>query len=306
MDIFRGVALKVTAILLFTVMASLIKASSENVPAGEAVFFRSLFAMPVILVWLAWRHELAVGLRTRNPMGHVWRGLIGVTAMGCGFASLGLLPLPEVTALGFAAPLMTVILAAILLGERVRIFRLSAVGLGLVGVTIVMWPRLSFGADDLDQLAALGVALVLISAALRALAQVHVRRLVQTEQTAAVVFYFSLTATVMSMFTIPFGWVMPTAGEAAMLIGAGVIGGVAQIFLTSSYRFAGAAVLAPFDYVSILFAILIGYFVFSEVPTMATLIGSAIVIAAGVLIIWRERQLGLKRGKARPGVTPQG
>ncbi|MCH2095242.1 MAG: DMT family transporter [Rhodobacteraceae bacterium] len=306
MDIFRGVAFKVTAILLFTVMASLIKASSAHVPAGQAVFFRSLFAMPVILIWLAMRHELTIGLRTSNPMGHVWRGLIGVTAMGCGFAALGLLPLPEVTALGFAAPLITVILAALLLGERLRLFRLSAVGLGLIGVTVVLWPRLSFGANDIDQLAALGVALVLISAALRALAQVHVRRLVQTEQTAAVVFYFSMTATIMSMFSIPFGWVIPRPSEAAMLIGAGVIGGVAQIFLTTSYRFAGAAVLAPFDYVSILFAIVIGYFVFAEVPTSATLVGSAIVIAAGVLIIWRERQLGLKRGAARPGVTPQG
>lgn len=306
MDVLRGVGLKVTAILLFTIMASLIKASSDHVPPGEAVFFRSLFAIPVIVVWLTLRGELAVGLRTKKPMGHVWRGVIGVSAMGTGFAALGMLPLPEATAIGFAAPLITVILAAILLGEKVRAFRLTAVFIGLFGVIVVMWPRLSFGAGDWDKVAAFGVVFALSSAALRALALTHVRRLVQSEQTAAVVFYFSLTATFLSLFTAPFGWVMPSWQEILMLIGAGLIGGIAQILLTSSYKFAGASVLAPFDYVSILFAILIGYFVFSEVPTSATLAGSAIVIAAGILIIYRERQLGLKRGKARPGVTPQG
>ena len=155
-------------------------------------------------------------------------------------------------------------------------------------------------------MATVGVMLVLGSAVFAALAQIHIRRLVQTDQTSAIVFYFSLTASCLSLLTIPFGWVLPTWEQAAMLIGAGLIGGVAQIMLTSSYRFAPASVVAPFDYVAILFAILIGYVWFSEVPTAQMLIGASIVIAAGILIIWRERQLGLKRGKARPGVTPQG
>lgn len=304
MSPLRGIALKLTSVVLFTVMASLIKASSASVPTGQAVFFRSFFAMPVILVWLAMRGDLATGLKPKRPMGHVWRGLIGVSAMGCGFAALGLLPLPEVTALGFAAPLVTVLLAAVLLGERLRIFRLSAVLLGLIGVTVVLWPRLSF--DDLSDGATLGVILVLISAFLRALAQIHVRQLVATEETAAIVFYFSLTATLFSLFTVPFGWTMPAPEVLAMLVSAGVIGGIAQIFLTSAYRFAGAAVVAPFDYASILFAIVFGYVFFDEVPTVMVLIGSAIVVLAGGIIIWRERQLGLQRGKARPNMTPQG
>jgi drug/metabolite transporter (DMT)-like permease len=303
----RGILFKVLALFLFSIMASLIKASAPHVPPWQAVFFRSFFAMPIILIWLAQRHELKTGLKTKNPLGHFWRGLIGTSAMSMGFAALGILPLPEVTAIGFAAPLFTVLLAAVLLGETVRVFRLTALAIGLLGVGIIIAPRLTLiELGGVEAVMLLGVMLALGSAFLRALAQIHVRRLVQSEETAAIVFYFSLTATCMSLATIPLGWVMPTPQEFLFLISAGLIGGVAQIFLTTGYRYAQASTLAPFDYVSMLFALLIGYFVFSEIPTAATLLGSAIVIAAGILIIYRERQLGLVRGKARPNVTPQG
>ncbi|WP_425101492.1 DMT family transporter [Tropicibacter sp. S64] len=301
MSPLHGIALKLSAVFVFTIMAALIKASSDIVPPGEAVFFRSFFAMPIIIVWLAMRGDLKVGLKVQRPMGHVWRGLIGVSAMGTGFTALGLLPLPEVTALGYAAPLMTVIFAAIFLKERLRLFRMSAVALGLVGVVVVLWPRLSL--DTLDHAAALGVACILASTVFRAFSQIHIRRMVATEETAAIVFWFSMTATLFSLFTIPFGWAWPGPMGLAQLIGAGLIGGFGQILLTSSYKHAEAALLAPFDYASILFAILIGYFFFEEVPTAMVLIGSAIVVAAGIIIIWRERQLGLKRGKARPSMT---
>ncbi len=301
----RGILLKLGSVALFTVMAALVKAASANIPSGQAVFFRSLFAMPVIIVWLLLRHDLKTGLKTKNPMGHLWRGLIGVTAMGFTFTGLGMLPLPEVTAIGFAAPLLTVVFAAFLLGERVRAFRLGAVAFGLVGVLIILWPLLSV--DNLDRAVMIGVVVVLLSSVFRALAQIQIRRLAGREETSAIVFYFSLTASILSLFTLPFGWVMPTAQEAAMLIGAGLIGGFAQILLTSAYRYAEAGVVAPFDYASMLFAVVVGYVVFAEVPTLYTLVGSGVVIAAGVLIIWRERKLGLKRGQTRKaGLTPQG
>lgn len=294
----RGIALKLIALALFTAMAALVKAASDTVPPGQAVFFRSAFAMPVIIAWLALRGELRNGLKTRRPLGHFWRGIIGVSAMGLGFTGLGLLPLPEVTAIGFAAPLMTVLLAALLLGERLRAFRLTAIGVGFVGVLIVLWPRLSFG-EGYDRLATIGALVVLGSAALRALAQIHIRRLVQSEDTAAIVFYFSLTATLLSLVTLPFGWVQPDAATAWMLVCAGLIGGVAQIFLTSSYRFAPAGLLAPFDYAQMIYALLVGYFIFAEVPTVPMLAGVSVIMSAGAVIIWRERQLGIERGKAR-------
>ena len=301
----RGIALKVTAMMFFIVMASLIKAVSDTVPPGQAVFFRSFFALPVILAWLVWQGQLSTGLRTANPLGHVWRGLIGTSAMGLGFAGLAFLPLPEVTAIGFAAPILTVVFAAMFLGEQVRAFRLSAVGLGMLGVMIVIWPRLSLDAD-LNTGEALGAILVLMGAVFAALAQVFLRKLVNTETTPAIVFWFSITASALSLLTLPFGWVVPGAQAVVFLVLAGLLGGLGQVFLTSSYRFADVSVIAPFGYVQILFSLAIGYWVFSEVPTGPMLFGASLVIAAGVIIIWRERQLGLERAKPTKAGTPQG
>jgi drug/metabolite transporter (DMT)-like permease len=303
----RGILLKVISVALFMLMASLIKAASGHVPPGEAVFFRSFFAMPTILIWLWTRSELRIGLITKNPIGHFWRGLVGTSAMGLGFAGLGLLPLPEVTAIGYAAPLLTVIFAAMFLGEEVRAFRLSAVGLGLIGVLIVLSPRLSSVTDgSLGDREVLGAVVVLCGATFAALAQVFVRRLVQTEKTPAIVFYFSVTASCLSLLTLPFGWVVPTAPEVGLLICAGLLGGVGQIFLTSSYRLADASVIAPFDYSSMILALIIGYFVFGEMPTLVMLLGAGLIVIAGILIIWRERKLGLERNQQRKVMTPQG
>ncbi|WP_395541693.1 DMT family transporter [Neotabrizicola sp. sgz301269] len=303
----RGIALKLVSVLIFIVMQALIKATSAHVPGGQAVFFRSFFAIPVIVVWLLWRKELSTGLRTADPFGHFWRGLLGTVSMGLGFSALGYLPLPEVTAIGYAAPLLTVVFAAMFLGEEVRAFRITAVALGLVGVLIVLSPRLSLlteGAASYRE--AFGAALVLGGAVFAALAQVFVRKLVMAEKTPTIVFWFSVTATVLSLTTIPFGWVWPAPREAALLIGAGLLGGVGQVLLTSSYREADASVIAPFDYASMLFALAIGWFVFAELPTATMLAGAALVVLAGCLIIWRERQLGLKRARQRKSMTPNG
>ncbi len=306
MQPLRGITLKILSVCVFVIMASLIKAVSDHVPPGQSVFFRSSFALPVIVVWLLIRGELRHGLETRNPTGHFFRGLIGASAMGLGFAGLGLLPLPEVTAIGYAAPLLVVIFAAMFLGEQVRLFRLTTVAMGMAGVLIVLSPRLSMGADPLDVRETLGAVVVLGGAVCAALAQVFVRKLVQTEGTAAIVFWFSITASCLSLLTLPWGWVVPAPHELAMLVAAGLLGGLGQILLTSSYRLADASLIAPFEYTSMLLAILIGMFVFGEVPTGTMLLGAAIIIAAGVLVIWRERQLGLERGKARRTMPPSG
>ncbi|EEW25850.1 DMT family transporter [Rhodobacter ferrooxidans] len=303
----RGILLKLVSGVLFIAMSALIKATAQHVPPGEAVFFRSFFALPVIVVWLLLRRELSTGLRAQNPIGHVWRGLMGIMAMGLGFAGLGYLPLPEVTAIGFAAPLLTVVFAAMFLGEEVRAFRISAVVLGLAGVLIVLAPRLSVASGGAaGQAEALGAVLVLGGAVFAALAQVFVRKLILTDRTPTIVFYFSLTGSVLSLVTLPFGWVLPTPTEGALLVMAGILGGFGQIFLTSSYREADASVVAPFDYASILFALAIGYWGFGEVPSWSMLGGAALVVTAGILIIWRERKLGLARAQQAKAVTPQG
>lgn len=298
----RGILLKLASVLAFIVMYSLIKATAAHVPPGEAVFFRSAFAVPVIVVWLAMQGQLATGFRAKQPLGHIWRGLMGTLSMGMGFAGLAYLPLPEVTAISYASPLMVVILAAMFLGEEVRVFRMSCVALGLAGVLIVLSPRLSIGVSAGSR-EAFGAMVVLGSAMFAALAQVFVRKLVLIESTTAIVFYFSMTATMLSLATIPFGWVWPTGFEAALLVTCGILGGIGQIFLTASYREADASLVAPFDYASMIFSLGIGFFIFAEVPSGTMITGAALVVTAGILIIWRERHLGLERARARKAMT---
>ena len=302
----RGILYKLCSVVCFILMASMIKVTADHVPPGQTVFFRSFFAMPVTLIWLGILGDLRHGLKISAPMGHVWRGVLGTLAMGLGFAGLGYLPLPEVTAIGYTAPLLVVVFGAMFLGEDVRLFRISAVVLGMIGVLIVLSPRLTVMPGTGDSAATLGAMLVLGGAVFAALAQVLVRKLVLVEKTSAIVFYFSLTATVLSLVTLPFGWVVPTKVEAALLVMTGLLGGVGQILLTASYREADVSVVAPFDYASMLFALAIGYWVFDEVPTQTMLIGAAIVVTAGVLIILRERKLGLERAKQRRAMSPQG
>lgn len=301
----RGIGLKLGSVVLFIAMASLIKATAQHVPPGQAVFFRSFFAIPVILVWLSLRKEIHLGVGTGNYIGHFWRGLMGVMSMGLGFAGLGYLPLPEVTAIGYASPLLVVVFAAMFLSEKVGVWRLGAVGLGMIGVLIVVAPRLSVGSDASDA-EKLGAMLVLGAALFSALAQVFVSKLVQTERTATIVFWFSFNSAALALLTLPFGWVMPSPLEAGLLVMAGLLGGVGQILLTSSYREADASVVAPFEYASILFALGIGYVVFDEAPTLTMLAGASLVVMAGILIIWRERKLGLERARQRKAMTPQG
>lgn len=303
----RGIGLKLVSVAIFVAMSAVIKVLDGRIPPGEVVFFRSAFAVPVILVWLWVTHSFGSGLSTGNYMGHFWRGLAGTTAMGFGFAGLALLPLPEVTAIGYAAPLLTVIFAAMFLGEEVRAFRIFSVGLGMAGVLIVLSPRLTALSDgEAGATEALGAIVVLTGAVFAALAQVFVRRLVASETTTAIVFYFSVNSAALSLVTLPFGWVMPDWPTAALLVTCGLLGGVGQVFLTSSYRYADASVVAPFDYASMLLALFIGYFGFDEVPTFTVLVGAALVIFAGILIIWRERRLGLERARQRQSMTPQG
>jgi len=283
----RGIFLMLSAITFFTFMGAFIKAA-DAVPTGQAMFFRSVLAMPIILVWLIAHEGIQEGIRTRSVRNHAVRGIVGSCAMGLGFAGLKFLPLPEVTAIRFVTPIAMVVLAAFLLGFS--------------GVLIIVAPRLSAGLGSAE---ALGVAMTLGSACLAALAQIFVKGMAGTESTTAIVFWFSMTATVLSLFTLPFGWVWPSQTEFAFLVGAGLIGGLGQILLTSSYRFAEAGVLAPFSYVSMLWSVLIGWVWFSEVPTIQMLIGSAFVIAAGIIIVLRERALG-KDETARRKVKAKG
>lgn len=305
-SVLRGIALKIASVAIFVGMSSCIKAAGQ-VPAGQIVFFRSFFAILPILVMLAWQRELRSALATKRPLSHIMRGVVGVTSMGFGFFALTRLPLPEAITLNYAQPLLVVVFSVLFLGEAIRIYRWSAVIIGLVGVCIVSWPKLTlFGAGyGFSNQAAIGAVAALVGAAVSAVALLLVRNLVGTEKSTTIVLWFSLTSSVAGLLSLPFGWAPLSFEQAALLVAAGICGGVAQILMTEAYRYAEASTVAPFEYTSMILAIAVGYLAFEEVPTVHMIVGGVIVIGAGLFIIWREQRLGIKRAGARKLTPPQ-
>lgn len=302
-----GIMLKIVSVAVFVAMSSCIKAAGK-VPAGQIVFFRSFFAIFPIVVFLAFQGKLGTAFSTKRPLNHIARGVVGVCAMGLGFFALIRLPLPEAIALNYAQPLLVVVFSSIFLGEAIRVYRWSAVAVGLVGVLVISWPELTLlgsGAALGDQ-EVLDVIAALVAAAISAVAMLLVRNLVQSEPTATIVLWFSVTASLLALLSLPFGWQALTPAQAGLLIAAGFCGGLAQILMTAAYRHAEASVVAPFEYTSMLLGIVVGYLAFGDVPTVHMLIGGVIVVAAGIFIIWRERQLGLERARTRQATPPQG
>jgi drug/metabolite transporter (DMT)-like permease len=302
MNIFLGIALQLGATFSFTVMGALVRFVGGRVPLGEQVFTRSFFALIPLVAMLLWRNQLASAFRTKNPLGHVRRGLTGVIAMVCMFAALARLPLVDATAIGFATPLINVALAAIFLGEKVHVFRWSAVAVGFLGVLVMLSPHL-FGAER-EATSAAGALYAVAGAFLTAAAMTQVRHMSATETTASLVFSFSLIATIASLASIPWGWIKPSPMDSLVLFLTGIVGGIAQIMITESYRHAGAGTVAPFSYTAMLWSIAIGFFFFGEVPEAVVLMGAGLVIAAGLFVIFRERSLGIDRTLEREAETP--
>jgi drug/metabolite transporter (DMT)-like permease len=305
-NIVKAVLLKLTSAFLFSVMAAFVRYVSDVTPLGEVVFCRSFFAIIPVMIIYAWRGELMTAFRTSRPFGHLGRGLISVGGMFFNFAALARLPIVDVTTITFAGPLITVALAAIFLKERVRIYRWSAVAVGFAGVIVMLWPHLDLAryTNPAASVATLGAVFALLSAFTNAGSVIQTRRLTDTETTSSIVFYFSLFCTVGGLLTLPFGWIVPTSPQLAALIGLGMIGGLSHILLTESYRYAPASLVAPLDYTALLWAFILGYWFFDELPTATVYIGSAIVAGSGLFVIWRERQLGLERARARAAAGP--
>lgn len=301
----RGILFKMASVTVFVAMQTAIKLAGDDIPAGQITFHRSAFALLPIFAYLSLIGQLRSGLKTANVFGHVKRGLIGICAMACGFYGLVHLPMPDAIAIGYAMPLIAVLFAAVFLRETVRFYRWSAVAIGLFGVVIISWPKLTLLREaGLASSGAIGALAVLASAALGAAAMLQVRQLVQEEKTATIVLYFSIIATLMSLFSLPFGWNSLELGQLGLLAFAGICGGVAQIFLTESYRHADISTIAPFEYTSILFGSAIGFALFGDIPSINTLIGTIIVAGSGIFIIFREHKLGLERQAAKKASTP--
>ncbi|QDG76762.1 DMT family transporter [Labrenzia sp. PHM005] len=304
-----GIALKLASTLVFFAMVTALKIAAERAPIGELVFARNLFGLFPVLLMVGMRRELGLAFKTQNPKGHLIRACIGLSAMVCMFTAFDLLPLPDATAINFATPLLVVVLAYFLLGEQVRIYRWSAVGVGFLGILVVLSPHLGEGAAG--NASTLGAVAGFLGAGFAALAMITVRKLCETERTSTIVTWFSLAATLISLLTIPAGWIWPSQAwvlpdleTAGLLVLIGLFGGAGQILLTQSYRYADASTIAPFDYINMIWAILIGWLVFAEEPVLEVIMGAVIVIAAGIFVIYREHKLGLDRTKDRRASTP--
>jgi drug/metabolite transporter (DMT)-like permease len=271
----------------------------DRYPVGQVVFFRSAFAILPVVVIYAWRRELEAAVRTGQPFRHIGRGLTAVGAMFCNFSALARLPVVDATAISFVSPLITVAMSALILKERVRIYRWSAVIVGFSGVLVMLAPRLDIGSSAASAAGTLGAVLGLTGAFFSAGSTIQTRALTVSETTSSIVFYFSLICALAGLLTWPFGWTTPTWPELAALIIVGICGGLAHILLTESYRLAPASLVAPFDYTSMLWALILGFAVFGEVPSGLVFVGAGIIAGAGLFVIWRERQLGLQRARAK-------
>jgi drug/metabolite transporter (DMT)-like permease len=300
MNIVKAVSFKLASTLMFTVMGVQVRYLGGTYPEGQVAFFRSMFALIPILIVFGWRGQLKGALRTQRPSDHLLRGVFSVVGTFCTFAALARIPIADFTAIAFVAPLITVVFAAVFLKEHVHAYRWSAVAFGFGGVILMLTP---YARDHgaLTTSMAIGLLFALTNAFTAGGASIQIRRLTATETTSSIVIFMTLLVLLVSLLTAPFGWLMPsTWRDVAILAGIGIAGGLGQIFFTDSYRFAPASFLAPFDYTAMLWAFMLGYWFFGEVPTAYVVVGAAVVASAGIFVILRERYLGLNRLRDMP------
>lgn len=274
----------------FAVAAAFVKAVAPPIPIWEVVFFRSLFALPVLILLIGREGDWAQ-LRTRRPGGHVLRTLFGLMGMYGAFYGYAALPLATVTALGFAMPLFLTVLAVPLLGERVGPRRLTAVLVGLVGVLVMIRPWAA--SDDV----ALGPsAVVMIGVLAWALAMISIRRMGEAgERNIAIVAWFSIGSALISGIAMLANWVTPTPLQLAFLVGTGLVSAVAQLLMTEAYRVGEPTLVAPFEYAAILYTTLLGLLIWGEAPDGWDGLGIAILVGSGLYIWHREVTLGVRR-----------
>lgn len=275
----RGIATMLAAVFLFSVLNVEVKLLADTYAVTQIAFFRNLFALPVAVLMVV-THGGVASLRTRRPWAHVWRSLIGLSTMLLIFWSFDLLPLAEATTIWFSGPLFLTALSVPLLGERVGVHRWSAVVIGFVGVLVMLRPG-----TETFQLAAL---VPLCAAFCYALAMIAVRQLTRRDATTTVVFYFTVCATIFSGLLAPLDWRWPDLPGFLLLAATGLTGGVAQQFLTHAYSQAPAALVGAFNYVTLIFAAAFGYLIWGEQLGPSLLLGTGIIMASGLYIIYRE------------------
>lgn len=288
-----GIVLRLGAATSFAVMAAMIKLGYEaGAHTVELVFYRFAFGLPPLLLWILWSRNFTAW-RTGRPGAHLLRAAIGLSTMVVAFSALAYLPLAEATTISFAAPLFAVILSAVLLRESVGFHRWGAVTAGLAGVFIVMQP--GGGA-----LAPLGLGLALLAAFGVACVNITIRQIGKTEGPQTTVLWFTATSMILVGALLP-AFDQPHDGRTwAILAAIGLSGGLGQLFLTASLRFAPVSVIVPFDYTQLLWAVLLGWLLWGTKAPPTTWAGAAVIVASGLYTGYREHRLGRERPRTAP------
>ena len=266
------------SVCAFSVMDLIVK-WSDNYPLGQVIFFRGFFGL-VLYYFVIPKERLKDFYVTKRPMLHFSRCFFGLMALLSIFTALRNLPLATVVSISFAAPIFTTIFSIFFLSEKVGYFRWLAVLVGFVGIIIISEPGLS----SLNVyyvfpvIFVLGMSYVAIS----------IRQLSSTEPVWLISLYFSAAITLAGLFTIPYGWLMPNLKDLILLSFIGIFGGVANLWLSQSYKFSEVSLVTPLKYLALVFAIIFGYLIWNEIPTIKTLVGATLVIASSIIIFRRE------------------
>ena len=266
------------SVCAFSIMDLIVK-WSDDYPLGQVIFFRGFFGI-VLYYFVIPKERIRDFYFTKRPLLHFSRCFFGLAALLSIFTALRNLPLATVVSISFAAPIFTTIFSIFFLSERVGYFRWLAVFIGFIGILIISEP----GFSSLNVyyifpvIFVLGMSYVAIS----------IRQLSSTEPVWLISLFFSAAITIAGLLTLPFGWIMPSFYDLTLLSMIGFFGGVANLWLSQSYKFSEVSLVTPLKYLALVFAIVFGYLIWGEVPSGKTLIGAILVIASSIIIFRRE------------------
>lgn len=281
-----GIALRLAATGLFALMSLCVQQASHEVGTGQIVFWRSALALIPILAYLGLTGALPQALKTRNPKGHAIRSLLGCSAMFLSFIAIAYLPLSLAAALGFLAPILSVMLASLLIREVPSVLTWAMTLLSFMGVLLVINP---FNDTALSHQAWIGIVCGIAMAALTALAKIMIRTLTAHEHSGAIAFYFAVTCSLIGLATAIEGWTLPTGATWGWLIGAGLCGGLAHIAMTEALARAPVATLAVFEYTAIFWALGFDLWLFERTPSVGAIIGVICITISSLVIALKGR-----------------
>ena len=278
-----GAVYMVMSVLFFSLMDILIKITDEY-DVGQTMFFRAFFGL-IPIYFLIPKDRIRNFYKTNNFKLHFYRSFFGAIAMAAIFVGLRNLQLAEVTAMAFSGPLWVVIFSMFFLSEKIRLKRWIAVGLGFIGVVIISKP----GFENLNFYYIYPIIFCIGFAGV----SIIIRKLTLVgEPVWLIAFYFSLVSGLGGLITLPLGrWIMPNIYDFIFFILIGLLGSIANLLLTQSYKLAEVTLTTPLKYLSLVFAIIFGFYFFKEIPTIYTLLGAGLIVVSSAIIFFRESEL---------------